>query len=177
MGRDKALLKYRGTTFLGHLIAVLETRVDPLIVVLGHHANAIRETIPAGPRIIVNPGYKSGMLTSLQAGIRFLSAGADAALFTLVDHPAVQGATVDRLIAQFDEQQALLAIPRYGDRRGHPVIARRSILDEILALPPESSAKAVISAHRPETLFVDVDDAGILHDVDLPEQYDELGSS
>ena len=177
MGRDKALLKYRGTTFLGHLIAVLETRVAPLIVVLGHHADAIGETLPAGPRIIVNPDYRAGMLTSLQAGIRSLPAGADAALFTLVDHPAVEGATVDRLIAQFDEQQALLAIPRHGDRRGHPVIARRSILDEILALPPDSSAKVVISAHRAETLFVDVDDAGILRDVDLPEQYDELVSS
>ncbi len=177
MGRDKALLKYRGTTFLGHLIAVLETRVDPLIVVLGHHADAIGETLPAGPQITLNPDYRAGMLTSLQAGIRSLPAGADAALFTLVDHPAVQGATVDRLIAQFNEQQALLAIPRYGGRRGHPVIARRSILDEILALPPDSSAKAVISAHRPETLFVDVDDPGILRDVDLPEQYDELVSS
>lgn len=176
MGRDKALLEYRGTTFLGHLIAVLETRVDPLIVVLGHHADAIGETLPAGLRIVVNADYKSGMLTSLQAGIRALPPGTDAALFTLVDHPAVQGATVDRLISQLAEQQALLAIPRYGDRRGHPVIARRSILDEILSLSPDSSAKAVIGAHRPETLFVDVDDAGILRDVDLPEEYDELVS-
>jgi CTP:molybdopterin cytidylyltransferase MocA len=174
MGRDKALLEYRGTTFLGHLVAVLTPRVDPLIVVLGHHADAIRKTLPPGPQVVVNPDYKSGMLTSLQAGIRALPPTAEASLFTLVDHPAVQGRTVDHLLAQFAKLQPLLAIPRYGDRRGHPVIAQRVVLDEILALPADSSAKAVIHAHRPETLFVDVDDPGILRDVDLPEQYDEL---
>ena len=174
MGRDKALLEFRGTTFLGHLIAVLQTRVDPLIVVLGYHADTIRETLPRGPRIVVNPDYESGMLTSLQAGIRSLPPDAGASLFTLVDHPAVRDDTVDHLIAQFGQQQPLLAIPRYGDRHGHPVIAQRSVLDEILALPPDSSAKSVIRAHRSNTLFVDVDDPGILRDIDLPEEYDEL---
>ncbi len=174
MGRDKALLEYRGTTFLGHLVEVLTPRVDPLIVVLGHHADTIRETLPPGPQVVVNPDYESGMLTSLQAGIRALPSDTEASLFTLVDHPAVRGDTADLLLARFARQQPLLAIPQYGDRRGHPVIVQRSVLEEILALPTDSSAKSVIHAHRPETLFVNVDDPGILRDVDLPEQYDEL---
>jgi len=174
MGRDKALLAFRGTTFLGHLIAVLQPRVDPLIVVLGHHADRIRDALPTGPRIIINQDYEHGMLTSLQAGIRALPPSAEAALFTLVDHPAVSETTVEELIAQFLRHAPALAIPRYGERRGHPVIAARRILDEILALAPDQSAKQVIRSHRSDTLFLDVEDEGILRDIDLPEQYEAL---
>ena len=174
MGRDKALLEFRRTTFLGRIITLLAPRVEPLVVVLGHHAGVIRQVIPGGPRVVVNTNYKAGMLTSLQTGIRALPSEAEAALFTLVDHPAVAEKTVELLIGEWEKAKPLVAIPRHGGRRGHPVIVRRSVLDEILALGPESSAKDVIRSHRAETLFVDVDDPGVLCDIDLPEQYDRL---
>lgn len=174
MGRDKALLEYRRTTFLGRIIAVLEPRVEPLVVVLGHHAEAIRQAVPSGPRVVVNRNYQAGMLTSLQTGIRELPPDTEAALFTLVDHPAVAEETVELLIGEWEKARPLIAIPRHGGRRGHPVIVKRQVLDEILALGPESSAKDVIRSHRDRTLFVDVDDPGILYDIDLPEQYESL---
>jgi molybdenum cofactor cytidylyltransferase len=174
MGRDKALLAFRETTFLEHLIAVLSPRVDPLVVVLGHHAESIRRVIPNGPRVVVNPDYKQGMLTSLQAGIRELPATAESVVFTLVDHPAVAAETVDLLVGEYEKTKSLIAIPQHGERRGHPVIAARSVLDEIVALPPDSSAKEVIRSHRDETLFVDTDDPGVLWDIDLPAEYDKL---
>ena len=174
MGRDKALLEYRRTTFLGRIIAVLEPRVEPLVVVLGHHAEAIRQAVPSGPRVVVNANYQAGMLTSLQTGIRELPPDTEAALFTLVDHPAVAEETVELLIGEWAKAKPLIAIPRHGGRRGHPVIVKRQVLDEILALGPESSAKDVIRSHRDRTLFVDVDDPGVLYDIDLPEQYERL---
>ena len=183
MGRDKALLDFQGSTFLNRLITLFLPRVDPLVVVLGHHAAAIRETIGANPshpaqlQVVINEHYKQGMLSSFQAGIRALPPDVSAALFTLVDQPAVRESTLDQLLATFEREQPLLVIPRYEGRRGHPVVAARSILNEILALPADSSPKNVIRAHREETVFVDVDDAGVVTDVDLPREYEELQGS
>ena len=174
MGRDKALLEYRGTTFLNYLAAVLQPRVDPLIVVLGHHAEAIREILAPGVLVVVNPNYHKGMLSSLQAGIRALPPETEAGLFTLVDHPAVRESTVDQLLAAFLGSGKRLVIPRYGERRGHPVIAARGVLNEMLALPADASPKEVIHAHRADTEFVDVDDPGILRDIDRPSDYEGL---
>ena len=174
MGRDKALLPFRGATFLNHLISVLLPRVQPLIVVLGHHAETIRDSMAAGPQVAVNPDYKLGMLSSLQAGIRALPPEAEAALFTLVDHPAVHESTVDQLLEAFRTSAKPLVIPCYGERRGHPVIASCAVLDEMLDLTPDASPKDVIRAHRAETHLVDVDDPGILRDIDLPSDYEKL---
>lgn len=175
MGRDKALLPYHGSTFLNHLITLLLPRVESLIVVLGHHSDEIAASLPAagGLNIVTNPDYKRGMLTSLQAGLRAVP-DAPAILFTLVDHPAVRAQTVDRIIEEFFRNSPALAIPRYGERRGHPVLLSREVAREILALPPGSSAKEVIRAHREETRFVDVDDPGVLRDIDLPADYEAL---
>jgi molybdenum cofactor cytidylyltransferase len=184
MGRDKALLDYRGSTFLNHLISLFLSRLSPVVVVLGHNAPAIRAAIAAGPatepadlRVVINDRYKLGMLSSLQAGIRALPPGAPGALFTLVDHPAVQGPTLDQLVEEFARGDAPVVIPRYQAKRGHPVAASRAILEEILALPAEASAKDVIHAHRPETRFLDVDDPGVITDVDSPPDYEDLQAS
>jgi molybdenum cofactor cytidylyltransferase len=181
MGRDKALLDYRGSTFLNHLISLFLSRLSPVVVVLGHNAPAIRAAMAADPaadlRVVINDRYKLGMLSSLQAGIRALPPGASGALFTLVDHPAVRSSTLDQLIEAFARRDAPLVIPRYQTKRGHPVAASRAILEEILALPAEASAKDVIHAHRPETRFLDVDDPGVTTDVDSPPEYEDLKAS
>jgi molybdenum cofactor cytidylyltransferase len=123
--------------------------------------------------VVINPDYRRGMLTSLQTGLGAVG-DASAALFTLVDHPAVGASTIDRLVEEFTRGNAALAIPRYGERRGHPVLLSRRIMGEILGLPSDKSAKEVIRAHAGETLFVDVDDPGVLRDIDLPADYEAL---
>ena len=65
-----------------------------------------------------------------------------------------------------------------GGRRGHPVIAACAILEEILQLHGRfASAKTVVRAHRRETAFVEVDDPGVVLDIDRPSDYDAMASS
>ena len=176
MGRDKALLSYRGSTFLNHIVSQFAARLDPVVVVLGHHAEQIRASLKPSPRprVVVNERYKLGMLSSLQEGIRALPDDIEAAMFTLVDHPAVEGATLDRLIWERERMRPPLVIPRLGGRRGHPVIASRAILDEMLELPCDGSPQSVVRKHREGTLHVDVEDAGVLTDIDRPSDHEAL---
>ena len=176
MGRDKALLSYQGSTFLNHILSQFVSRLDPVVVVVGHHAEQIRASLEPSPRlrIVVNDRYKLGMLSSLQEGIRALPDGVEAAMFTLVDHPAVEAATLDRLISERERTGAPLVIPRLGERRGHPVIASRAILDDMLRLPSDESPKSMVRRHQDRTLYVDVEDAGVLKDIDRPSDYEAL---
>ncbi len=62
-------------------------------------------------------------------------------------------------------------MPRYGAKRGHPVIFSRQLFGELLAAPMDQGAKAVVNAHRDETLEIDTEDEGITVDIDTPELY------
>ena len=176
MGTPKALLDYRGETFVGRLVRVLGTSCDPVIVVLGYNADVIRQQVPATATIVINPDPSRGQLSSLQTGLAALPAVADGFAFIPVDSPAVAEDTVAKLARTFEQRDpaTLFVIPRQAGKRGHPVIAARSIAAEFLALPPTNEAREIDHAHVNQTQYVDVDDAGIFTDVDTPEAYRRL---
>jgi molybdenum cofactor cytidylyltransferase len=88
-------------------------------------------------------------------------------LFTLVDHPAVTPATIDSLL----DGEALLRVPRYNGKRGHPIRFSRALMAEFLALPETGAARDVVHSHAAETEFLDLDDPGIVADIDDLEAY------
>jgi molybdenum cofactor cytidylyltransferase len=174
MGSPKALLPYRGATFLETLATLLAQRCHPLVIVLGAHAEQILEAPwrrPPGVQIVLNDDYRSGQTSSLKAGLRALPPDATGVLFTLVDHPAVAAATIDALLAP---PLPLVRIPRYNGERGHPVWFGRDLIPEFLALPADGAANQVVRAHRPQTEFLDFDDPGVIADIDDPAAYREL---
>ncbi len=183
MGSPKALLEYRGETFLNRLIRIMGAVCDPVIVVLGHHAESIRAGVRGKATIVVNPEPERGQLSSLQTGLAaFLSrrvppADAEGFAFMPMDCPAVRESTVVALAEAFRKRDAetLLVIPRVGDKRGHPVFGSRSIALELMALPLSTgAARDVVHAHVERTQYLDVDDAGILTDIDDPAAYRRL---
>ena len=183
MGSPKALLEYRGETFIQRLVRVLSPVCGRVVVVLGHHSADIRPRVPPSAIVAINPAPERGQLSSLQTGLAVLPADAEGFLFTPVDSPAVEIQTIERVAEQFRRRDpaTLLVIPRIqthaGLKRGHPVFAARAIADELLALPPTAMASDVIHGHIPQTVYVDVDDPGILTDIDDREAYRRLSET
>ena len=178
MGRDKALLDFRGQSFLETAVATLKSAcIAPVVVVLGHHAEEIlRATDLEAVQVVVNENYSLGQTSSLQAGLRAMAdLEIEALILWLVDHPAVQSETVMKLIAEFQNSRAPVIIPRYQRERGHPVLISRALFTELLELTPGDGANTVIRKHRDKTHWVEVDDPGVRKDIDDPESYRNLG--
>ena len=178
MGRDKALLDFRGQSFLETAVTTLKSAcIAPVVVVLGHHAEEIlRATDLEAVQVVVNENYSLGQTSSLQAGLRAMAdLEIEALILWLVDHPAVQPETVMKLIAEFQNSRAPVIIPRYQRERGHPVLISRALFTELLELTPGDGANTVIRKHRDKTHWVEVDDPGVRKDIDDPESYRNLG--
>ncbi|MGH7795025.1 MAG: nucleotidyltransferase family protein [Candidatus Binatia bacterium] len=175
MGRPKALLPIEGQTFVEKIVAALKkSSVANVIVVLGHNADELRRQIEHLPvEVLLNPHYKLGQLSSLQAAVRRLQSDldCDGMLVHLVDHPYIDPGLVDDMIRRFYQSKKLIVVPRCGRKRGHPVIFSRALFAELLAAPLSEGAKAVVNAHRDETLEIETDQAGITVDIDTPELY------
>jgi molybdenum cofactor cytidylyltransferase len=110
-------------------------------------------------------------------GLRALIAdNPDAVLLCLVDHPAVGAETVRKLVATFRQCGAPVVIPTYQGRRGHPVLIGRQVFAELLELASDAGADSVVRKYRPVTQFVEVEDEGVVTDVDDRESYRRLTS-
>lgn len=172
MGSPKALLEFRGETFLDRLIHCLAGRCDPVMVVLGHEPEIVRAGTrsPGTTKFVLNAHYQLGQFSSLQCGLRAVPPHAEGVVFTPVDHPNIEASTVAQLI----DSRATVAIPRYLGRHGHPVFCKRGLIEEFLELAPGDQAPTVLRRHASETRYIDVSDAGILDDIDDPEAYQRL---
>ena len=179
MGRPKALLPIgsSGETFLDRVTrTLLDAGLDDVIVVVGADAAAIRAgaRTQSGVRIVDNPDYEQGQLTSLLAGLRALDTSrATAVLMTLIDVPLVSAATVRTLIAAQRERGAPVVRPVSNGRHGHPVIFGRALFAELQAADPAHGAKPVVRAHAADMLEVTVDDEGAFTDIDTPGDYEK----
>jgi molybdenum cofactor cytidylyltransferase len=171
MGSPKALLPYRGESFLDTLAGLFADFCDPVIVVLGSAADGIRAASQRPATFVINPDFRLGMTTSMQCGLQAVPHSAEGVLFTLVDHPAVSRETIATLLAP---PRPLVRVPRYQDRRGHPIWFSRALIPEFLALGPDDAARDVVRRRSAETEFLDLGDPGILADIDDREAYDAL---
>src|SRR4030088_1852532 len=116
MGSPKALLEFRGETFLDRLTRVFSEFCAPVVVVVGAHAGEIRSGVkhPGRALFAENADYRLGQLSSMQCGLRLMAETIEGVLFTLVDHPNVQPSTIAALL---EPPRPVLAIPRCQGRR------------------------------------------------------------
>ena len=177
MGRPKALLPIDGETFIERIVAALkQTRVGKIIVILGHNASELQPKISHLPvEILINTDYKLGQLSSLQLAVRHLQLDhdCDGMLVHLVDHPYLTPALVQEMIRRFYETEKRIIVPKFHGKRGHPVIFSRELFAELLSAPVDQGAKAVVNAHRADTLEIETEEAGIALDIDTPELYQQ----
>jgi molybdenum cofactor cytidylyltransferase len=172
MGRPKALLPFRGRTFVENILeAISRSEIRHTVVVVGHHRQEIECSV-ALPSVVFNPDYAQGMITSFQAGIRALPPNTSGSFLFLVDHPLVDAAVIEALIAGLAPNRILL--PTYQGRRGHPVLFASEVLQEILALPASQGANVVVRKDPTRIIEVPVNAPGILIDIDTPEQFIQL---
>ena len=172
MGTPKALLTLRGKTFVEHLIrATRHPRVGITRVVLGAGAEEIRAKLPAirPASIIVNPGWRTGQLSSIQAAIRALSAQeTEGMILCPVDHPLIPAKLVAQLIAAFESTGKKIVLPVFHGRRGHPVIFRASLFSELLAASPEIGARQVVWAHADDVAEIPTEEQAVILNLNDP---------
>jgi len=176
MGSPKALLDYRGETFAGRLIRVLSGACDPVIVVLGHQEESIRPHLNGTAIFVVNSDPERGQLSSLQVALGAVPAEAEGFLFIPVDCPALEPRTLSTVVEAFRQREpsTLLVIPSYRGHHGHPVCATRELIPEFRTMPATGQAREIVHRHVAQTQYIEVDDAGILADIDDADAYRRL---
>lgn len=171
MGGPKAILRLGGRSFLECCLDGLDRPgIAERVVVVGHRADDVRALLPAPVpvHVVVNERYGQGMLSSVIAGLdRAESVGADAVLLHPVDHPLLEPATVDSVLAAL-AAGAVIAVPSHGGRRGHPAGFARPAWPALRAAPPERGARAVLAEHPEWITHVAAGAASVLG-VNTPE--------
>jgi molybdenum cofactor cytidylyltransferase len=176
MGRPKQLLPIGGQPMLRRVSeSVCASGLAQVIVVIGAAAERVEEAISGLPLAVVrNPLWSEGMSTSLRAGIGALEAGIRAAIVVLADHPNVTPGLLNRLMECYVRTGAAAVVPTYQGRRGHPVLFDRRLFPDLLRIEGDRGAGSLLDRAGTEVVYLQVDDAAVVQDVDDLDDYAAL---
>ncbi len=177
MGRPKQLLQVKGKPLLELVVGeACASTLDEVVVVLGAAADEIRSRVNLGrATVLVNPDHAAGMASSLRAGLASLAGSVDRAVVILGDQPDVDAPLLNQLLALQETSGLPAAALSFNALLHPPVVLKRELWGELMALEGDVGCRAVIRA-RPE-LVARLPVAGDLThpvDVDTPADYERL---
>jgi molybdenum cofactor cytidylyltransferase len=176
LGRPKQLLPLAGRPLLAHVLEnAAVSALAEVVLVLGHEAARIGAAVDdLGQRVVVNPDFAAGQSTSLRAGLAALDPAAAAVVVLLGDQPQVGPEVVDALIGAFRAGAGPIVAPRYGGRRGNPILFARALFPELAGVAGDEGARGIVRARAAEVVEVPVGDGPPPPDVDTEEDYAAL---
>ncbi|MGE0798811.1 MAG: NTP transferase domain-containing protein [Lautropia sp.] len=175
--RPKALLELGGVPLVRRqLIALSGAGVDEVVVVLGHHADAVEASVQNFPVTLArNPAPDDGQPSSVRIGLAALTGKLDAVIVALADQPLIHAQDVAALIGAFKRRgSAAMVVPRVRGEPGNPVIFDAALRDEWLAGAANGACRRWRDAHPERVAWFDTDNARYRCDIDTPEDLERF---
>ena len=170
-GGPKLVVAVDGAPLLDRTLAALldVPAIDRVIVVTAQDSTIAGVARLLDPRVttVINPDPSPGMLSSIQVAV---AAAVDADILMLLpaDMPFVAASTVARVAEAAGRAADSIVVPTHDGRRGHPIAMPARLRALILQAPPQMTLKEVLAQSGAQREELEVDDAGILRDVDVP---------
>jgi len=176
-GRPKSLLELGGVPLImRQLVALSGAGVDEVVVVLGHHAQAIEAAIGSFPITLVhNPAPDDGQASSVRLGLQALSPRVDAVMVALADQPMIDAQDITALISAFRKRgDKAMVVPRVqgadgSTAPGNPVIFDAALREQWLAGSANLTCRNWREANPERVSWLETGNQHYRMDIDTPE--------
>ncbi len=172
MGRPKQLLPIHGKAAVRYCVeTIIAAGVADIIAVVakGSPVGAAVQDLPT--RVVCNEDPESDMAGSVRVGLQAVAPTSRSVLVCLVDHPLVTAGTIGSILSEADRDPVKIIIPRYQARGGHPTLFPRSIIRK---LEKGKNLRDLINSHAAQVRYLDVDDEGVVLDMDTEADYEKI---
>ncbi len=179
-GENKMLYRIDGVPVIRRVVLAAINGLAETIVVLGHEAERVREALQGlDVRTVLNPQYREGMSSSVKVGVR--AASATRGILVLPGDVAFMTPELVKLVIEEHRKTgALIVLPTYNGRGGHPILFDIRLRDELLNISEAGRGlKEVVNRHLQDVYRIETGTPRILLDIDYREDLErarrELG--
>jgi len=171
---DKLLIERTLEPFLEH-----QDLQNDIIVVTGHYTDELKPFLTKYEiKQIHNPLFNNGMSSSIKAGMKILQDQMNNYSGILVhpgDIPFVTSQDLERLLSCHKSTPNMIIIPKFNGKRGHPIIIPNKMFSGLETIGEDTNGlRGLIRASVSFIKYVNVNNQGILEDIDTKIELDEL---
>lgn len=169
MGRPKPVLEVEGTTFLARAIDVLHAGGCSPVVAVVRDVDVVPDG--SGAVVVLNREEGTEQVDSLRLALDALDPRVAAVLVLPVDHPLVRPETVAAVLSAYRQGGADIVRPVHRGVGGHPTLLGRSLFPALHHGTLPAGAQTVVDGNPDLRRDLEVEDAGVVTDIDTPEDY------
>jgi molybdenum cofactor cytidylyltransferase len=176
MNDFKPLLPLGNSTVVENTVKVfLNAGIQDVTVVVGHRAPELKAALDhVKIKWVYNERFSEGMYSSVVAGVNSLRPDTEGFFLLPADMPLVKSGTVSELLKVYFEKKCDIAYPVFNGKRGHPPFISARLFEPILAWNGSGGLRVLLEQYQNSAQYVEVQDEGILTDIDTPEDYSNL---
>ena len=181
MGKPNKLhLPIDGVPLLRHCLqTLLASRIDEIVVVLGHDQASTRALVDDLPlRLVCNETHESGQMTSVHCGLASLKTDFESVMIALGDQPALRAGDINYLVdAYLNRADGEVVVPTFKGERGNPIVISNNCRAEILSGTRNLGCRKFIENNPELVSKVEMRGPGVVIDLDTPQQYEKYCAS
>jgi len=180
----KQLLRLKGGYMIEYVIrASLDSKLDRIFLVLGHHYKKILKALAENSKyfkndrleIVSNRQYRQGMSSSVRAGLSSAGNTFGSVMFLLGDQPLVDSRLINLLLNQLYKFDKNICAPLYKGKRGNPAIFSREYFNLLQRVKGDFGGRRIILANPDDILKIDTDSPACVYDINTMD--DVMASS
>ena len=173
MGQPKQLLPLGNKPVIRHCLDnLVAAGIKDIVVVLSQRESEILNSMKDLPvQIVFNENPESEMAESVRIGLCTLTDSSSGVLVHLSDHPLVSAGTLKSIVQYYLETPDKIIIPLYKGKKGHPSLFPKPVIDEVFV---RLNLRDIINRDSSRIRFLDVDDEGVILDMDTKEDYERI---
>lgn len=169
---SKPFLLYNTKSFLQIAVDnVRSLRLNPLVIVTNNHFFKDIKQLDFHAKILINPHPKQGMLSSILIGLKEIKSSCSGLFLCPIDYPLVQQETYHKLLLAHQSDPDQIIKPTFKNRSGHPIVFPKNLFQALREAPLDEGARFVTRQYAHLTKTVEVDDSGILININTPQLY------
>ena len=175
MGNPKLIMEWSDHTILEETVdQVLGAGYDGVVVVLGDNWEELEDLLGDRPvKTARNLNYRSGMSSSIKAGVAFLDSDATAFAIVLADQPLIKSKIHDLVLAKFRSSKTGICVPVFEDATGHPVVFSSKYRADMFALQGDHGARGVLDLYAGDVTRFEVKTPEVVASINTKNEYDE----
>jgi len=168
-GQNKLLKYYKGQYLINHILNTLvKSKVNNIFLVLGFQNLKVRKIIIKSKKIqcIYNRKFKSGLSSSIQAGLNKISKKNIGFLIVHADMPLISKGIINTLCSVVKNKDKEIFVPVYKKKLGNPLAFKYSMIKSLKKIKGDRGAKKIIRSNKSKVQLVKMKSKSILIDFD-----------
>ena len=171
---NKLIKLYKKKPLINYSLKTLhKSKVDKVIIVLGHQKNELKKIIKKNKKniFIFNKDYRKGMASSIKAGLKKVSKSDKGFIIVQSDMPFIKLSEINKIYNSIKSQKFLVYALRYKNRVGNPIGFDISVIKKFKRIKGDVGAKFMVKRLKNETKFIKIGNLKSFKDFDKASDF------